>query len=266
MGKHVSNESRRKLVEMVFDMNFELKDAARALAINYKTASRICREFLQQERTDRLKPTGRKVTFNRDYERKVVKYFTQFPDATLAACKNWVLAERDSDSSIVPSIATIDRLLAKSKISFKTLSIVPEQRNSETTIELGKEFAIRFTRYETNGANFVYLDEFGCKMSLRRNKGQSRIGTAATISTPGKRGNNLSVCAAIDLNGPIHYLAKFHSFNQEHYQTFLRELSAKLNRNHRNVLIMDNASFHKTIAVRELIKKELKLDVLYLPP
>lgn len=265
MAKHTSNERRKLLCEMVFDKNMSIKEACKVLDINYKTGHSICRVFLDEERSDRKNITGKKRTFDRNYQAKIINYFEQFPDATLSACKNFLQSARENDE-LIPSIATIDRILKRSKISFKTVSIVPEQRNSASTIDLRKQFAMRFTRFEGLGANFVYLDEFGCKMSMRRSKARSRIGTAATITTPGRRGNNLSVCAAIDSNGPIHFLAKFHAFNQDQYQLFLRELNEKLDICKRNILIMDNASFHKTIAVRELVKRELKLEILYLPP
>lgn len=113
--------------------------------------------------------------------------------------------------------------------------------------------------------NFVFIDEFGCNLSLRRGRGRSKVGTAATINTPGSRGHNLSVCAAIDINGPIHWFYKYQAFNQDHFITFLTELKAKLDPAKRNFLVMDNVAFHKTNTIRDFLR-ENHLDIIYLPP
>jgi len=265
MGKHASNELRERLVDMVYDKSFDLKVAAAALGLNYKTAHKICQVFQKQDRTQRIKPKGRPKVFSEAMREEIVKYCTVTnPDATLLECRKHIDSMKDHFNSQAPSLATIHTILRGLKISLKALTRVPEQRNSEATIELRKKYAVRYTRQE-GSVNFVFIDEFGCNLWLRRGRGRSRIGTPATITTPGSRGNNLSVCAAIDINGPIHYFAKYHAFNQEDFIGFLSALSEKLNTSIKNVLIFDNVAFHKTSRVQAFLR-ENNLQFMFLPP
>lgn len=262
MAKHTSNELRARLINMVFNKNIPLKDAASNLDIKYITAYKICKTFTQSDRIEKRKSKGRKTKFGSNITNTIIKFFERNSDETLAKCQKFI--QNENPDGPVPSIATIDRILSKSKISFKNLAVIPEQRNNESTIALRKRYAIRYTRLE-GSVNFIFIDEFGCNMSLRRRKGRSKIGTSATINAPGARGNNLSVCAAIDINGPIYHKFKLNAFNQDHFIAFLTELKEKLDVNKCNYLVFDNVAFHKTAQVQNFLK-ENSLKFLFLPP
>lgn len=263
MGKHASNDDRKKLIDAVFSQKMSLDLAAKTHGFKYKTASKIINIFRKQDRIDKITKLGRKKKFGSDIQKKIEEFFAAKSDATLKQCKNHlelVLGEP------APCLSTINRFLTSSKFSLKVLSIVPEQRNTEGTKELRKRYATRYSTLEVNElTNFIYIDEFGCNLHLRRNRGRSLIGTAATIATNGSRGNNLSVCAAINASGPILFNAKYNAFNNEHFINFIKELNKKLDPSKQNILVMDNVSFHKTSEVRDsIIACGLKL--LYLPP
>ena len=167
----------------------------------------------------------------------------------------------------MPSVTTIDRILARNKISLKALTLVPEQRNSEATMTLRRQDAIKYTRCEGT-ASSIFIHEFGRNLSMCRGKGRSKIGTPASIGAHGTRGNNLSICAAIDKDGPVHFHAKYLAFNLFHFVTFLEDLVKKLKEkdlNKQYVLVMDNVAFHKTEEVRAFISGP-KLKVIYLLP
>lgn len=265
MKKKITPDSMRlKLCELVFNKNFDLKEAARVLDIKYKTAYTICQIFLKQSRSNKKKPTGRKKCFLPDIEAKIVEFFNRNVDATLIKCKKFLEETKQNDESRVPSLATIDRILSKNKYSLKDLIPVNERRNSVETIQLRKKFAIKYTQLE-DSRNFIYIDEFGIEFTMRRRKGRSRVGTPATITTPSSRGNNLSVCAAIDSTGYLYHFKKFHSFDHASFITFLEGLIPLLDTSKRNVLIMDNASIHKVTEVKKLIF-ENKLEYLYNAP
>lgn len=63
MGKHTSNETRERLIEMVLNQKLPLKLAAAALKLNYKNAARIMKIFSSFDRIDKKKPTGRPVKY-----------------------------------------------------------------------------------------------------------------------------------------------------------------------------------------------------------
>lgn len=163
----------------------------------------------------------------------------------------------------VPSIATIDRILARRKISYKAVSLVPPKRNSPETIEKRKKYATKFSRLELN-SNFVFIDEFGCSIALRRGRARSKIGSPAIVFGP-SRAQNMSVIAAIDKDGPIYHLCKFGSMNQAQYKLFLETLIGKLYSSKDNVLICDNLSVHKAQEVKDFLI-ERRIKCVYLPP
>lgn len=259
-NKHLSNEIRQKIIKAVFQKGKSIREAADDLDVNYKTAAKICRTFRLEDRTDKkrgIKP----LTYNSDYLRHIEAFFQSNVVGTLNDCRKYL---QEQGVVKLPSLSTIHRLSCKARLSYKDLSIIPAQRNTPETIRLRKHYAARYLRLEGT-SNFVFIDEFGCNLSLRRRKGRSRVGTPATLTTSFRRGNNLSVCAAIDINGPIVHVAKFHAFNQEEFIEFLKQLKEKLDMTMTNVLIFDNVSFHKTASVKGFMR-ENNLKYTYLPP
>lgn len=237
-----------------------MRDVAKDLCVKYSTVARVCRTFLREERLDRKKRPGPKVTYNISVQHKVEAFFSNKPQATLLECKQHLATLIEK----VPSLSTINRILKKMKISLKTISVVPAQRNSEETIEKRRRFALKFLNLESKGVNFVWIDEFGCSIALKRGRARSRVGLPAIVIGPG-RGTNLSVAAAIDLDGPVHFMHKYGSIDQFAFANFLRGLAPKLDASKENILIMDNLRVHDAPEVVK-VYDECKLKRLFLPP
>ena len=47
----------------------------------------------------------------------------------------------------------------------------------------------------------IYIDEAGFNLSKTRRRGRNIIGQRAIVQVPGQRGGNISLCAAISLQG-----------------------------------------------------------------
>lgn len=264
MGRYTSNESRKRLIDAVFNLQKSVKEAADVLNIKYQTALSICRIFSKESR-DFVKPkSGAPRKFNSRMKNMILKHFSDDPTSTLKRCRMIIEENRDELGGKVPSLSSIDRILKENRISFKTLQLVPIERNSPSTIEARRKYAINFCRLE-GSVEFVFIDEFGCNLALRGCKGRSRIGTRAHIETSGRRGANLSVCAAIGVNGPIFHLSRTGPFNTENFLNFLNSLKDMLNEEKKYVFIMDNVAFHKTLPVQDWFKGN-NLKFLYLPP
>lgn len=265
MTKHASDETRRKLIDLVFDKGFKLKDAANILDLKYNRAHKIISAFSNEGRIESKKPNRKTpIIYKEDTRKAIIDWFEANVDGTLEDCKKFI-AENPDKFEKVPSISTIDRILREANITFKQLVPIPPQRNSPNTIVARKKYAAKYTRLETAGAHFVWLDEFGCNLSLRRRKGRSLKGSPATIEGPLARGNNLTVCAAIDNSGFLHYITHYGGFNDECFIRFISELKEKLNDDKRYVYICDNVAFHKSRNLKEFIK-EKKFEFLYLAP
>lgn len=117
--RHTSNDIRAQLCDLVFNKDYDLKDAALALDVKYKTAYHICKIFIDQSRSDKKKPPGRKTQFKSDIETKIRGFFEDNLAATLTQCKKFLEETRENTADKIPSLTTIDRILKKQKISFK---------------------------------------------------------------------------------------------------------------------------------------------------
>lgn len=111
--KQTSNDIRARLCELVFNKDYDLKEAAIALGLKYKTAYSICKLFLTEFRSDKKKKMGRRKQFNSNVEAKIRGFFEANKDATLSKCKKFLDETREDETDKVPSLATISRILKK---------------------------------------------------------------------------------------------------------------------------------------------------------
>lgn len=84
VAKQHSNEQRKILVNLVYNCRKSLKEAAQFLGIKYKTASRICNQFDKTGVIEKKKRTGERKVFGTPIKRRIVGFFNQKMDATLA--------------------------------------------------------------------------------------------------------------------------------------------------------------------------------------
>ena len=116
----------------------------------------------------------------------------------------------------------------------------------------------------SSGQNFIYLDESGFNLHIRRRRGRNTIGRRATITLPNARGGNISVLVAISEGGLIHFSIQLGSFNTDKFIDFLSELDAIVGQTPHNIN-MDNVSFHKSKEVTDWFETSVHTQIL-LPP
>ena len=92
----------------------------------------------------------------------------------------------------------------------------------------------------------------------------------AVVNVPGQRGGNITLCAAICLQGVLHHHATLGLYNTAHIIIFLDALHNAVVQSgpeqHRFVVIWDNVSFHRAALVRDWITNHNNFSVVYLPP
>ena len=117
---------------------------------------------------------------------------------------------------------------------------------------------------------FIYIVEAGFNLSKTRRRGRNIIGQRAIVQAPGQLGGNISLCAAISLQGLLHHQAKLGPFNTEHIITFLDALhdAAVQDRPERPrfVVVWHDVSFHRAALARNWFTNRHQFKVLYLPP
>lgn len=267
MGRYTRNEDRQRLVEAVVNQGMTIKQAAALFKIKYSTAHLIYNTWSKEARFDRKQKPGAAIKFGAQFQETILRLLQENPALTLKQCQNYFRERPDEFANKVPSIGTINNVLVKNNITLKDLRKVPKGRNTPETIRIRKLYALRWLEIE-GSTHFVYLDEFGSNINLRRGKGRSRVGTRATVEVSSSRGRNLSVGAAVDINGPIYHKRQLLPNNTERFISFLSELIKRLpSVESKDIVLvqMDNVSFHKSYETK-LWMEQQGIKCMYLTP
>ncbi len=94
----------------------------------------------------------------------------------------------------------------------------------------------------------IYVDEAGFNLAKTRHRGRNVIGQRAVVNVPGQRGGNITLCAAISVQGVLHNHATLGPYNTGQIIAFLDALHAVVQdrpQQPRFVVIWDNVSFHQ---------------------
>ncbi|KAL0198989.1 hypothetical protein M9458_007529, partial [Cirrhinus mrigala] len=175
------------------------------------------------------------------------------------------------------SLTTIDRVLRRNHMAMKQLYRVPFQRNSDVVKEARCQYVERIMELEVEGAHhvFIYVDEAGFNLSKVRRRGRNLIGYRATITVPGQRGANITMCAAISNDGVLCHIPTIGPYNPERLITFLNALHESLIPPEERgllrpgmplfVIIWDNVAFHHSRLVNEWFGVHPRMMMLFLP-
>lgn len=110
----------------------------------------------------------------------------------------------------------------------------------------------------------VYIDESGIDITEVRDRGWGRKGKPLRAKKSGKYYQRTNIIAGLNLNKPIAPMVFNGSCNTKLFETWveqflIKELKAG------QVVIMDNATFHKSQKTKELIES-VGCKVIFLPP
>ncbi|KAF7692219.1 hypothetical protein CDIK_2440 [Cucumispora dikerogammari] len=166
------------------------------------------------------------------------------------------------------SLSTIDRCIREFHYTLKDITIVPEKRNTDSTIATRLEYAKKFQKIEIEyeDKNVVFLDEVEFCYSARTKRRRSVVGTSAYVNVPAVRTRNISVLAAMNKYELLFFKTHDSPINSETFKTGLIELRDKcLEKNISNpIFILDNARIHYyTHLITSL--DEMRIKLLFLP-
>nr|XP_023660024.1 uncharacterized protein LOC111839919 [Paramormyrops kingsleyae] len=163
-------------------------------------------------------------------------------------------------------------------MTMKQLYKVPFERNSERVKALRYQYVQRIMELEVHETThiLVFVDEAGFNLSKGRRRGRNLIGHRATINTPGQRGANITMCAAISENGVSTHIPHIGPYNTQLLLAFLNALYRDLIPEQERgvvrphlpnyVVVWDNVSFHRTNSVRDWFAAHERITVEFLPP
>ncbi|RXN18379.1 importin-11 [Labeo rohita] len=112
----------------------------------------------------------------------------------------------------------------------KQLYKVPFERNSGRLKELRHQYVQRVMELEANQVphEIIYVDESGFNLAKRRRRGRNIIGQRATVTVPGQRGANITMCTAISNNGALLHKCQIGPYNTDRLLLFLEDLHERL--------------------------------------
>jgi DDE superfamily endonuclease len=136
-----------------------------------------------------------------------------------------------------------------------------DKRDTEAVRQLRLEYQLLFWVIETD--NLIVIDEAGVNQSMTRTHARSKKGQRAHGSKPYRRGENLTMIAALAMSGII---AAMTFFGSNDILTFLFYVTEVLVPQLwvGAVVIMDNLNLHVTDQVREAIE-DAGATLIFLP-
>ena len=171
------------------------------------------------------------------------------------------LADRGCNSSRW----TIGRTIRGFNYSLKRTSLIPERKNTPSTVLARKTYSEEFLSFDISKKYF--LDEAGFQYSMRRSYGRSAVGTKAAKVVPAIRCKNISLCACISNSSVFFFEIMDRAYNAKHFSEFIDILL-----NHFEslditycVLVMDNVRFHHSQGIESKIVTA-RHRLVYLPP
>ncbi|CEP09528.1 hypothetical protein, partial, partial [Parasitella parasitica] len=162
-------------------------------------------------------------------------------------------------------------LTKKMKFTLKRTKPVEERRNCPETIQQRYEYVVermqdRGISYKTN---CIFVDEAGFNANLIRGQGYSKKGSTSVVVNATKRAVNLSILAGISYHGVEDVSVKIvkGGTTGDIFKKFVAGIMKKLDDTNAgpHFFVMDNASIHKTPAVKDLFKNS-NHKMCLLPP
>lgn len=242
-------------------------EAAQIAGINKNTASSIVRRYNQAggHLIERKRGGRRKLKLTTDILDFIEKTVEANPCITLNNIRRKIM----ESLHITLCVSTINNGLKRLRITLKSISTEVDRLNAAETILERKTYAKRFTRFAPSARErIIFIDECTFNSQLRRRKARSRVNTPALVVIPTVRGRNVSLLAAMNVNGILSTKTLIGSTaNSTIFCDFLSELFRKLD--DENIahawLVLDNARIHKTQEVHDLVA-QTSHQLTFLPP
>ncbi|KAK0149246.1 hypothetical protein N1851_000002 [Merluccius polli] len=225
----VSDEIRATIIDHVINHGLSYREAAQRVqpVLRRSTVVSIVRTFQNENRVHRLPHAGgRRNIFSVQQEAAIVDMVVANNAIKLREIQTAVIADQGTFQNINSvSVSTIDRVLKKNHLAMKQLYRVPFQRNSEMVKEARFQYVQRIMELEAEGPHtFIFVDEAGFNLTKVRRRGRNIIGHRATVTVPGQRGANITMCAAISNDGVLCHIPTVGPYNTERLITFLDAL------------------------------------------
>lgn len=238
----------------------------------YKYISLICESETCQSPVMKRRGGPHNVVWNDEMNFAALCAIEIWPDITLDGIKENIEIYFDTilgQPCPTVSLSTIWRHLDGELITFKKVSHVPFDRNTDRTLDLRYEFAANWHMLIDHKTP-IFVDESGASLFTRRQYGRSRRGdrvSVESISQPGKHCNIIGGISPED--GLIHSQIRWDSVNHDAFTSYIVELAtiAELQYPEKSfVIIMDNARIHNAGDIEEALVAFPLMTFAFQPP
>ncbi len=200
--KKISIETRGAIVRM-YTNGVTKTRISNDLAVPRSSVNSVIKNFIETGNVDPKNKGGAyNIKCNGEIRVRMEQLLQEECTRTLSFLQSKILEEFE----VRLCLATIRANLKVINFSLKQTTAIPERRNAPDNIEKRYDYAMKFDRLSGQflRSRFIFVDEAGFCVSMRRNRGWSIIGTQANVVVPTLRGRNFSVCAAISIEGVVH--------------------------------------------------------------
>lgn len=149
----------------------------------------------QDEESELKKKTGPKSVLTNDILAFVLLELENDSKITLKTLVEKIKEEKQAETSI----SALDRALKSMEITWKSILKIPINWNSATTIAKRKDFITKVISLNMH-REFIYIDECGFNLQMKKGKGRAEKGQPAILSLS-PAGHRLTLIAAISKEG-----------------------------------------------------------------
>lgn len=259
MPKPTSIDLRQRIVEAYLAGEGTYAEIAARFGVGEATVSRMLRR--ERERGD-LKPKawagGPTPTISDDELSELRELVAATPDGTLDDfCDGW-----EKLKGVRVSRATMGRTVRRAGLTRKRKRFRPSEQQRPDVEEKRESFVVEVQSKDPE--RLVFLDESGCNIAMAPSYGWAPRGEPVVDYKPANWGKNVTMVAAITLQGVIAHDNFEGAMNTPRFLAFLDDkLCPALLPG--DVVVMDNLRPHHAPGVRELVEAS-GADLLYLPP
>ncbi|KAF7685661.1 hypothetical protein CDIK_3590, partial [Cucumispora dikerogammari] len=261
----VSENNRRRIIENSIEEN-SVTTMARMYQKNYQTVHSVVKKYLKTGKIfSEPKGKNRRSKLTSEIKRELLAWVDLECTKTLRETVKWIKEKFD----VVVSRSTVDWALSEFHYTLKCVTIVPERKNCQSTIDARISYAAEYRILEVNNddKNFIFIDEVGFAVVTRPSRGRSRVGESAFLNVPADRSQNILVVAAMTKYGMLYHKIYERAVNGNDFILALKEINESSLRFSIDTLIfiMDNARIHRYRGMREDAEISA-LRINYLPP
>ena len=266
----ISMAKKERLISMVFEQHQSVAQAARALIISPKTARSIVKRW-QESGSLELKPRGGKRNVKIDEVKSgfLRDLLDEDNQRTLQDIKDALIGRYPEigDISLAAIAKHIDEHICW---TIKRAHRYPAARDSDEVVEQRFQFVLSLqTKNIQYLNNCIFIDKSGFHTSMIRGQARSPVGQPAFVKVRAMRATSITVIAAISPSGIESVEAKIVSGGTTGaiFLQFLRNLMATLDATNAPSFnfVMDNASIHKTAAIKHEMEAS-RHNLVFLPP